>query len=109
MNATRIPTTAPDSVLLTLAQLLDRLDASRIPVGADQYRTVVTALSRALRDAVPGPVLRAVLAEHPAAAALYENLNYQHAGLCCTPLDTALAAELQATALIERLRGAAAR
>jgi len=45
-----------------------------------------------------------VLAEFPAAAQLYENQHYQHAGLCRSPLDPALAAEMQARQWIEQAR-----
>lgn len=39
---------------------------------------------------------------HPAAAELYENTNYQYAGLCRSPLETSLSAEQQARQVIER-------
>ena len=48
--------------------------------------------------------LSAVLDAHPAAAQLYENMHYQHAGLCRSPLERALDAELQARAFIDRAR-----
>jgi hypothetical protein len=35
---------------------------------------------------------------------LYENLRYAHAGLCRAPLETALNAELAASAAIDRAR-----
>jgi hypothetical protein len=40
--------------------------------------------------------LAALLDTHPAAAELYENVNYQHAGLCRSALDASLDAERQA-------------
>jgi hypothetical protein len=43
-----------------------------------------------------------VLGAHPAAAELYENLQYEHAGLCRSPLEAALNAELLAGAAIQR-------
>jgi hypothetical protein len=52
--------------------------------------------------------LDAVLARVPAAAELYENLNYQHAGLCRSPLDASLAAEAAARAAIDKARRIAA-
>jgi hypothetical protein len=48
--------------------------------------------------------LSPLLDAFPSAAELYENLNYRHAGLCRSPLDAALDAELQARRLIERVR-----
>jgi hypothetical protein len=51
--------------------------------------------------------LQAVLNTFPAAAELYENLNYQHAGLCRSPLDRSLAAEVKARELIRKLTAVA--
>ncbi len=97
--------TLPESfrVLLTLAQLLERLERKLVPTAADQYRSVVSRLSQALLDAVPSDDLHALLDNFPATAELYENLHYTHAGLCRSPLDAALQAELRAQALIRRL------
>jgi hypothetical protein len=96
------PRSAPASltVLLTLAQLLERLERSSAPVAADQYRAVVRHLATALSGARLDAWLQAVLDAHPAAAELYENLNYDHAGLCRAPLDTATAAEIEARGAI---------
>jgi hypothetical protein len=46
--------------------------------------------------------LHALLDSHPAAAEVYENVNYQYAGLCRSPLDPGLAAEQQARQAIAR-------
>ena len=95
--------------LLTLAHLLERLERSAKPLDADQYRLVAARLAQALAAEAPGAELQAVLAAFPAAAELYENLNYQYAGLCRTPLQAALEAEVKAADLIRRLgRGASA-
>jgi hypothetical protein len=98
MNVTQQPARLPAhlTVVLTLSRLLERLERSPEPVGADQYRSVVEHLGQALQEAPVDEALQALLDAHPAAAELYENLNYQHAGLCRSPLDRALAAELQA-------------
>lgn len=90
------------TVTHVLAELLERLEHSSEPVGAQQYRSVVNRLASALKDAEPGPELGALLDAHPAAAEMYENTVYQHAGLCRSPLDPALAAERQARQAIER-------
>jgi len=45
-----------------------------------------------------------VLDSFPAVAELYENLHYEHAGLCRSVLETSLAAELAARAAIESAR-----
>ena len=87
-----------------LAQLLERLDRSAVPVGAEQYRSVVRHLADEFDELQSHRGLSALLDAFPAAAELYENLNYGHAGLCRSPLERALAAELQARQLIERAR-----
>ncbi len=101
--------------VLTLAGLLERLEHSFEPVSPDQYRAVVGRLTQALSEVklaatLPGQVevgqvLNAILAAHPDAAQVYENLNYQHAGLCLAPLDVSLRAELKAREAISRAAG----
>lgn len=88
-----------DAVLL--AHLLDRLEGKEVPDAA-QYRLVAQRLGQALNDLPAGDALNAVLHDSPAATLLYENLNYQHAGLCRSDLDAALAAELSARDAISR-------
>jgi hypothetical protein len=108
MNATQ-PKAIPDhlTVVLTLAHVLQRLEGSSVPVGADQYRSVVRRLSEELAKVPVDAALQAVLDTHPAAAELYENLNYGHAGLCRSPLEFSLQAELRAKEAIGRAsRGA---
>jgi hypothetical protein len=105
MNAT--PSKAiPDhlAVVLTLAHVLEQLERSRGPVGADQYRSVVRRLSDELAAVPAEAALQAVLDAHPAASQVYENLNYRHAGLCRSPLEHALGAELRAKEVIEKAR-----
>lgn len=106
MNARVLkPVAIPASltVVAALAQLLQRLEFSTVPVSADQYRSVVQRLAAALREAPPGEALQALLAAFPAAAELYENLNYEHAGLCRSPLEASLNAELAARQAIARI------
>jgi hypothetical protein len=95
-------TLAKLETVITLAQLLERLERSQVAVAPDQYQVVVNRLGAALREAEPGEPLQAVLGAHPAAAELYENLQYEHAGLCRSPLEAALNAELLAGAAIQR-------
>ena len=99
MNATNtLPShTSPSKTSLTvthvLAQLLERLEHSKVPVDPVQYRAIVTHLVNEFADVSPGEGLRSLLDNHPAAAEVYENLNYAVAGLCRSPLDISLAAE----------------
>ena len=104
MNAIHTSSSASHKNDLTvthvLAQLLERLEHSRVPVDAGQYRSVVEHLVNELGDVEASSALRALLDSHPAASELYENLNYQHAGLCRSALDVSLAAEQQAKTAI---------
>jgi hypothetical protein len=107
MDITQTPTPqARLAVAHLLAQLLERLDRSAAPVGAAQYRSVVRHLAEEFGELQSHRGLPALLDAFPAAAELYENLNYGHAGLCRSPLERALEAELQARQLIERARRA---
>lgn len=92
-------------VLLTLAQLLERLERNLVPTAAEQYRSVVEHLSKELAQVEPGEDLHVLLDSFPATAELYENLHYAHAGLCRSPLDASLDAELRAKSLIQRVQG----
>ncbi len=103
MNA--VTRTLPESfrVLLTLAQLMERMERRLVPMAADQYRSVVAHLSKELAEVPPGEDLDFLLQAFPATAELYENLQYAHAGLCRSPLDASLEAELQARNVLKRL------
>ena len=92
------------SVAVLLAQLLERLDRSAVPVGAEQYLSVVRHLAEEIEELQSDAGLTKLLDAFPATAELYENLNYQHAGLCRSPLDLSLDAELRARKAIERAR-----
>lgn len=108
MNATPTHPHKTDlTVTHVLAELLERLEHSAVPVGAEQYRSVVLHLVSELGDVEPGVALGALLDTHPAAAELYENVNYQYAGLCRSALDASLAAEQQAKAALNRAMGKA--
>ncbi|MDO9400874.1 MAG: hypothetical protein Q7T46_05395 [Polaromonas sp.] len=102
MNATNTHS-SPSSLTVThvLAELLERLEHSPVAVDPAQYRTVVEHLVSEFAGVQPGSALGALLDTHPAAAELYENLNYQHAGLCRSSLDASLAAEQQARLAIQ--------
>lgn len=103
MNATKPLLRKTDlTVTHVLAELLERLERSAVPVGAEQYRSVVQHLVSELGVIEPGTALRALLDSHPAAAELYENVNYQYAGLCRSALDASLAAERQAKEVLSK-------
>ena len=92
------------AVAVLLSQLLERLDRSAVPVGAEQYRSVVRHLQEEFEELGAQDSLSALLDAYPSAAELYENLNYRHAGLCRSPLEQSLDAELRARQAIERAR-----
>ena len=94
--------------LVMLARMLERLDRSAVAVDPQQYRGVVDHLADALRAAPHDTALEAVLDASPATAELYENLQYQHAGLCRSPLEASLNAELAARAVLDVARKSAA-
>lgn len=103
MNVTKPQFRTTDlTVAHVFAELLERLERSAVPVGAEQYRSIVQHLVNELGDVEPGTALGALLDTHPAAAELYENVNYQYAGLCCSVLDASLAAKRQAKEVLDR-------
>ena len=104
MNATTTPVATSLTVIYMLAQLLERLEHSRVPVDAAQHQLVAARLAMALGEVTTSPQLSVILETHPAAAELYENTHYHHAGLCRSPLDPALAAELGASQAIALAR-----
>ena len=88
--------------LIALARLLERVEASPVAVGADQYRALIRQLKAVLASNVPEPALQAILAAHPATAELYENMHYEVSGLSRSSLDRSVATELLAADLIHR-------
>lgn len=103
MNDTK-PLSAAHNLAVThvLAVLLERLERSQLPVCADQYRSVVKHLVNEFNAVPLGTPLEALLDAHPAAAELYENLNYEASGLCCSSIVLSMAARQQADAAIAR-------
>lgn len=92
--------------LAAMARLLEKLDRSSEPVDPAQYRHVVQRLQSLMAECPVDDALHAVLEVFPAAAELYENLHYEHAGLCRAPLERSLTSEAAAREAIGRLRGA---
>lgn len=89
-------------VVITLAQLLERLEVGVRASGAGQYQSVVRHLVEELGRLDADEALEFVLSNFPATAELYENLRYERAGLCRSPLELSLNTELQARAVIDR-------
>jgi hypothetical protein len=100
--STRIEVPGRLKVLVTLAKLLEQLERSEVPVGADQYRSVVQHLAHELGAVERDETLTKLLTLFPAMSELYENLHYEHAGLCRSLLDASLAAEVEARAALIR-------
>jgi len=94
--------------LVTLAQVLHRLEFGGRPVDPDQYRSVIQHLVAELRNQPSDAGLAAVLNAAPSVAELYENLYYEHAGLCRSPLEASVEAERLARQVIANARRKAA-
>lgn len=91
--------------LIAMTQLLERVDANPALVGAAQYRKLVQTVQALIAaDDLPGDALLAVLRASPAVAQLYENLHYERSGLSQSPLELAIASELSARQLLNRLQ-----
>ncbi len=109
-TSTAAATRARVEHVVALAQLLERIEQSpnrsANGVGPQQYRNLVQQLQQALAQPLPQEVLNAILNAAPATAELYENLHYADAGLCRSPLEAGIDAEVQAANLLDRLRKA---
>ncbi len=90
--------------LASLAGLLERLEHEPTTASALQYRQLAQQITILLEQTEPDKHLHALLAIAPATAELYENLRYAHAGLCRSPLESALNAEMAASQAIESAR-----
>ena len=95
--------------LVTLVQVLRKLEHSRVPVDPEQYRTLVAHITAELQSHPKDAGLEALLSAVPELAELYENLNYPHAGLCRSPLDASVRAEQAALDAISGAMGKRAR
>ncbi len=100
----RHPLPARLNTLAALAGLLERLEAAPSSASAEQYRGVVRQVQALLAAAEPDEHLQRLLNAAPHTAELYENLRYGIAGLCRSPLEASLNAELAATAAIHRAK-----
>ena len=89
---------------ITLAELLQRVEAAPATISASQYRALVLHIDQLLELLPPGAGLQRLLDTFPAAAMVYENRHYAHAGLCRAPLDQSLNSELAAREAIEKVK-----
>lgn len=108
-TSTVTPQQLPPSLasLATLAALLERLEMQPSSASPRQYQQLAQQVAALLEQAEPDLYLDALLAVAPASAQIYENLRYEHAGLCREPLEAALNAEMAARAAINKARSAA--
>lgn len=90
------------TVIHVLAQLFERLDCSKVPVGAEQYCSVVRILVSESGDVAPKTVPGALSDSCLATVQLYENVNYQHAGLYRLALRASNPSEQQAKEVLDR-------
>lgn len=88
--------------VISLARLLERVERSSAPVGAEQYRALVRQLQLALTQDLPIDALNAVLGAYPAAAELYENMHYEQSGLSRSPLDRSVSSEMLASQVLAK-------
>ena len=88
--------------LIALSRLLERVEASPVAIGADQYRALVAQITSALAVTLPEQALDAILEAHPATAELYENMHYESSGLSRSPLERSVATEMLASEWIHR-------
>jgi hypothetical protein len=92
------------SIIETLAYALERVERGFSSVSPQQYQQLTTRLADALRTEAAGVSLQALLDAFPAAAELYENVNYELAGLCQSPLQASSDAEVMARTIVARAR-----
>jgi hypothetical protein len=91
--------------LFTLAQLLERFDRSST-VDATQYQSIVKKLIVELKRVEHDETLKRLMDVFPSLSELYENLNYEAAGLCRSHLEASIEAEAAARAVMVRATGA---
>lgn len=90
--------------LVRLAQLLQSLEGLGRAADPHQYQLLVHKLSAELRERQGHELLAGLLDHFPAAAEVYENLQYGHAGLLRAPLEMSLTSELATRELLGRMK-----
>ncbi len=101
VHMVRIPPTLVD--FANLAGLLERIDRGNVAPEPAQYRRLVERIIDELRRRAMDPSLKDVIACFPSAAQLYENLNYEVAGLCMSPLERSVETEQAARRVLQSL------
>lgn len=91
--------------VVALAGLLQRVETGPARIDAGQYRLLVEHLKAALAEELPGDALDKILAAFPAAADVYENLHYAHAGLSRASLERSVSSEMLAAKVIAQASG----
>jgi hypothetical protein len=90
--------------LARLAHLLQSLEGHGRAADPHQYQLLVQKLTAELSEQQGHEALTGLLDHFPAAAEVYENLQYAHAGLCRAPLEMSLGSELATRELLSRVR-----
>ena len=106
MNKLRIEVPKALLGVASLARVLEAVERSGGRVDPAQYRLLAQRLQQELLAVTGHARLGALLDHFPAAAQVYENLQYESAGLCRSHLDLAVATEGATRALIKRVKGA---
>lgn len=88
--------------LAVTAALFERLERDHRGASPEQYQSVARQLAALLAEAEPDMFLDALLDNFAGAAELYENLRYEHAGLCRSPFDASLQAEMHAMSVLAK-------
>lgn len=89
--------------LARLAHLLQALEGQGRAADPHQYQLLVGKLGAELHEQQGHEALPGLLDHFPAAAEVYENLQYAHAGLVRAPLEMSLSSELAARELLGRV------
>jgi len=100
-------TRAKLETVIALARMLERAEQGLAQLSADEYRLIVHRLQAALSAEFPADALQAVLSAHPGAAEVYENMQYEHAGLSRASLERSIATETLTTQTLARIARAA--
>ena len=97
----RLPATLTN--LASLAAMLEKLERATLAPDPSQYRRLVAGVSAELQRQAADPALPELLEHFPAAAEIYENMRYELAGLCLSPLDRSIQTEQAARLTLQAL------